>query len=178
MKKQRLIGWLTVQLRDKQKTRMFFTLTRNHKLVWKRVFETSFRFCYSLFNASLFSLCFAKQNKRSAPKLPWMNGIEYSISVNDRWQTRHTFWTLTACITDIKLIENSYPASSLARQRTTDSPKTDFSIILRRHTAVTQHGMVYSCKRLHARNKTNSSFTKRVFPQGHLYQASFPQVQF
>ena len=85
MKKQRLIGWLTVQLRNKQKTCMFFTLTRNHKLVWKRVFETSFCFCYSLFNASLFSLCFAKQNKSSAPKLPWMNGIEYSISVNDRW---------------------------------------------------------------------------------------------
>ena len=41
------------------------------------------------------------------------------------------------------------------RQKTKYSPNTDFSVILHRHTAVTQHGIVYLRKRLYARNKTN-----------------------
>ena len=36
------------------------------------------------------------------------------------------------------------------RQKTKDLPNTDFLVILHRHTAVTQHGMVYLCKRLYA----------------------------
>ena len=54
--------------------------------------------------------------------------------------------------------------SSLAGQKTKDSPMTDFSIILQQHPAVTQRGMVinYLCKRLYARNKTNSSYKPNV----------------
>ena len=46
-------------------------------------------------------------------------------------------------------IENKlgYPelgrGSSLVRQRTKDLSKTDFSMILHKHTAVTEHGMAY-----------------------------------
>ena len=43
-------------------------------------------------------------------------------------------------------LRTSYPESSrgscLAGQKTKDSPMTDFSIILQRHIAVTQHSMV------------------------------------
>ena len=98
-----------------------------------------------------------------------MNGIEYSISVKANYpiDRQHTFRTLTTCITNIKsrrslAYRESSRGSSLARQKTQDSPKTDFSIILHRHTAVTQHGMVYSRKRLCARNKTNSSYKAKV----------------
>ena len=52
--------------------------------------------------------------------------------------------------------------SSLAGQKTKDLPMTDSSMILQRHTAVTQHGMVYSRKRLYARNTTNSSYKANV----------------
>ena len=36
-------------------------------------------------------------------------------------------------------------------------------MILHKHTAVTQHGMAYLCKWPHARNKTNTSFTKQYY---------------
>ena len=66
-------------------------------------------------------------------------------------------------------IENKlgYPelgrGSSLVRQRTKNLSKTDFSMILHKHTAVTEHGMAYLCKWPHARNKTNTSFTKQYY---------------
>ena len=52
--------------------------------------------------------------------------------------------------------------SSLARQKTKDSPMTDFLIILHRHTTVTQHDIVYSRKRLYAQSKTSSSYKVNV----------------
>ena len=48
------------------------------------------------------------------------------------------------------------------RQRTKDLSKTDFSMILHRHIAVTQHGMPYLCTWPHARNKTNTSLLSNI----------------
>ena len=52
---------------------------------------------------------------------------------------------------------------------------TDFSIILQRHTAVPQHSMVIliSCKRLYARNKTNSHLNIPTHTYNTRSQSSF-----
>ena len=71
--------------------------------------------------------------------------------------------------------------SSLAGQKTEDSPITDFLKILQRHTAVTQqHG--YTCisnsqKQLLLETRP-IQVIKGMFLQGHLYHVSFPQVKF
>ena len=71
--------------------------------------------------------------------------------------------------------------SSLAGQKTKDSPITDFLKILQRHTAVTQqHG--YTCisdsqKQLLLKTRP-IRVIKGMFLQGHLYHVSFPQVKF
>ena len=54
----------------------------------------------------------------------------------------------------------------------------DFSIILQRHTAVTQHSVVIYGKQLYTPKKTNIQVIKRMFHQGCLYQASLPPVKF
>ena len=54
---------------------------------------------------------------------------------------------------------------------------TDLSIILQRHIAVTtQHG--YICASDCMLGKRPIQVVKRMFHQGHLYQASFPPVKF
>ena len=76
-------------------------------------------------------------------------------------------------------LRTSYPESSrgscLAGQKTEDSTMTDFSIILQRHTAVPQHSMVIliSCKRLYARNKTNSHLNIPTHTYNTRSQSSF-----
>ena len=72
--------------------------------------------------------------------------------------------------------------SSLAGQKTEDSPITDFLKILQRHTAVTQqHGYTciskYSQKQLLLETRP-IQVIKGMFLQGHLYHVSFPQVKF
>ena len=71
--------------------------------------------------------------------------------------------------------------SSLAGQKTKDSPITDFLKILQRHTAVTQqHGYTFisdSQKQLLLETRP-IRVIKGMFLQGHLYHVSFPQVKF
>ena len=71
--------------------------------------------------------------------------------------------------------------SSLAGQKTEDSPITDFLKILQRHTAVTQQ-YGYTCisnsqKQLVLETRPIQGI-KGMFLQGHLYHVSFPQVKF
>ena len=79
-----------------------------------------------------------------------------TVRCESRFSTR--FAILDSCANRESSSTTSYressQGSSLAGQKTKDLPMTDSSIILQRHTAVTQHGMVYSRKRLYARNKT------------------------
>ena len=56
---------------------------------------------------------------------------------------------------------------------------TDFSIILQRHTTVTQRGMVmFAQATVCSKEDQFIQVIKRMFLQGHLYQASFSQVKF
>ena len=56
---------------------------------------------------------------------------------------------------------------------------TDFSIILQRHTAVTQHSMVIFTQATVCSQKDQFKLWSECFHhQGHLYQASFPPVKF
>ena len=86
-------------------------------------------------------------------------------STVQKWVDSRLFLILDSCAN--RESRTSYWESSqglsLKRQKTKDSPTTDVSIIFWRHTAVTQHSMVYSCTNcLYVRNKTNSSFKVNV----------------
>ena len=117
---------------------------QSHHLVWKHVFESSFHFLLCTV------WCFIVFALFSLPQV-------------------------TACITDITsrtslAYRESSPGSSFARQKTKDLPNTDFSVILHRHTAVTQHGMVYSHKRLYAQN---TSKDKDICIKLHFFKNGF-----
>ena len=103
-----------------------------------------------------------------------------TVRCESRFSTR--FVILDSCVN--RESRTSYRESSqgsrLAGQKTNDSSITDFSIILLRHTAVTQHGMViFAIHESDCMLETRPiRVIKGMFLQGRLYQASFPQVKF
>ena len=121
--------------------------------------------------------CFALFSQTKEKKCSWtadMNEwykISYFCSSLGEWPTWHNITYLPSFnyMYNKYKIENKLPhpelgrGSSLVRQRAKDLSKTDSSMILHKHTAVTQHGMAYLCKWPHAGNKTNTiSFTKHI----------------
>ena len=68
--------------------------------------------------------------------------VPFKSKLTVRCESRFSTWfaILDSCAN--RESRTSYRESSLAGQKTKDSPMTDFSLILQRHTAVTQRGMV------------------------------------
>ena len=121
--------------------------------------------CFALFSQTKEKKCSWTANMNE-----WYKIFYFCLSLGE-WPTWHniTYFPNFNYMYNKYKIENKlqYPelgrGSSLVRQRTKDSSKTDFSMILHKHTAVTQHGMAYLCKWPHAWNKTNTSFTKQYY---------------
>ena len=119
---------------------------------------------------ALFSQTKEKKCSWTADMNEWYKVFYFCLSLGE-WPTWHniTYLPNFNYMYNKYKIENKlrYPelgrGSSLVRQRTKDLSKTDFSMILHKRTAVTQHGMAYLCKWPHARNKTNTSFTKQYY---------------
>ena len=124
----------------------------------------AFIHCLMLHCFALFSHTKEKKCSWTADMNEWYKISYFCLSLGE-WPTWHniTYLPNFKYMYNKYIIENKlqYPelgrGSSLVRQRTKDLSKTDFSMILHKRTAVTQHGMAYLCKWPHAWNKTNTS---------------------